>query len=322
LTFYGIFTRNFGLVAWLLIFLIAVCSCGTQQTGSESEIVPLGVVPPVPPEPVEPIIEMVSVPGGSFSMGDPGEADNRPVHTVTVNDFLMGKYEVTQGQYFQVTGKRPGNFYTNPDDESEDGWMKLPVEKVSWYDALVFCNKLSIREGLNPVYRIKGRTNPNDWGNIPTANNKEWNEVVMVGGADGYRLPTEAEWEYAARGGGLSKSFRYAGSNTPDSVAWYYDNSDSRVREAGKKPPNELDLYDMSGNVMEWCWDWFNRYSSGSKNNPTGPHTAHDSVQTQKKVIRGGGWSGAVQFCRVTYRRFNDPSYDGVDLGFRVVRSQ
>jgi formylglycine-generating enzyme required for sulfatase activity len=199
--------------------------------------------------------------------------------------------------------------------------MRLPVEQVSWYNALAFCNKLSIKENLTPVYSINGKTDPDEWGQVPTVNRPEWDNAEIIAGANGFRLPTEAEWEYAAKGGSRSRNFSHAGGNNPNDVSWHYENSDFRVREVGKKHPNELGLYDMSGNVMEWCWDWYDSYGSDSQDNPTGP-TEPSSTREPNKVIRGGGFSVAAQLGRVAYRSFNIPSYNGVNTGFRVVRSQ
>ena len=303
-------------------------SCATKETAvvPEPYQAPVPVVVEAPPEkpdePVEPLINMILIPGGNFRMGSERERNERPVHTVTVNSFLLGKYEVTQGEYFAITGERPGNFRTNRDDEGPDGWKKLPVEQVSWYHALVFCNRLSIREGLDPVYRIRGSVFPDRWGEIPEGGNRDWNTVEKISDANGYRLPTEAEWEFAARGGNSSRNFNFAGSNNSGDVAWFFDNSDMRVREVGRKNPNELGLYDMSGNVMEWCWDWFGPYTSGAKDNPVGPPINPDPVQVQFRVIRGGSYSGAVVFCRVTYRHHNLPSFIATNLGFRVARNE
>ena len=312
-----------------VIFFAAVlfAACATKEPVPES--VPEPVAIEIPPEKEwvdeglsKPLIDMILVSGGSFRMGNARETPNeRPVHTVTLRSFLMGKREVTQGEYFEVIGELPSNFKTNADDESPDGWMRLPVEQVSWYHALVFCNRLSIKEKLNPVYRIAGSTNPDDWGRVPSENSVEWNNVEMISGADGYRLPTESEWEFAARGGGLSGNFNFSGHNNPDNVAWYFDNSEFKVREVGKKAPNELGLHDMSGNVMEWCWDWFGSYTSGAKDNPTGPPTSRNPTLVQYRVIRGGAWSVAEIFCRTVYRHNNTPSYFATNLGFRVVRT-
>ena len=302
------------------IILAAFAACGTKPAvAGDPE-------PPPRPAPVqperEPLIEMIHIPSGSFSMGSPrGTANSltieRPVHHVTIRGFLIGKYEVTQGQYFEVIGKRPSNFTTNVYDDGPNGWMKLPVEMVTWYETLVFCNRLSIKENLNPVYRMGSSVNPDDWGNPPLAETPAWDAIEMIAGANGYRLPTEAEWEYAARGGpGSPGNFRYAGHNTPGNVAWYYDNSEFRIHEVGRKAPSRFDLHDMSGNVMEWCWDWLGDYTGDSADNPTGPSSG------MYRVIRGGAWSVSVHYARVEYRHNNLPYYRGVNLGFRVARSQ
>ena len=324
----GAFTlRNCGrcsVCLFAVIVVIAVfAACGSQPASNAGTEPGSAAAPPekTPVQPVRALIEMISVPGGSFSMGSPkGTAFSldieRPVHQVTVGGFFLGKYEVTQGQFFEVMGTRPSNFITNADDPGPDGWMKLPVEMVNWYETLVFCNRLSIKEKLSPVYRINGSTDPDTWGPVPRVKNAGWDAVEMIGGADGYRLPTESEWEYAARGGSAGpKNATYAGSSTAGTVSWYYDNSGFRIHEIGTKAPNELGLYDMSGNAMEWCWDWLGGFDAENKDNPTGPATG------QYRVIRGGGWSVSVHYSRVPYRHNNLPSYQGVNLGFRVARS-
>jgi len=299
-----------GLVFFAII-TAAFIACATKEPSK----------PAVPKEPEKPLIEMIAIPGGTFRMGSPqgsGLLNERPAHQVTVKDYLLGQYEVTQGQYFEITGLRPSSCRTNPEaPKSIEGWKTLPVEMVNWYEALVFCNRLSIKEKLQPVYRVNGSINPDDWGAAPTNDTTMlWDLIEMVSGANGYRLPTEAEWEYAARGGPESKEYKYAGGNTPDDVLWYYDNSGTMSHEIGKKAPNELDLYDVSGNVMEWCWDWQSPYTTGAKDNPTGPSTG------MYKIIRGGSWSYALAYCLVAHRHNNLPYYRGVNLGFRVARSR
>jgi len=267
-------------------------------------------------------VEMIQIPGGSFQMGSNSDTYNeQPVHTVTLSGFYMGKYEVTQEQWLAVMGNNPSNFTSSP--ASGEVQNKRPVERVSWYDALVFCNKLSMREGLSPAYRISGSTDTAIWG-MPWDSKATWDAVEIVAGSTGYRLPTEAQWEYAARGGnGSPGNYTYSGSNTVGDVAWYGSNSGSKTHEVGKKAPNGLGLYDMSGNVWEWCWDWYGDYSSGMQTNPGGAGSGSE------RVIRGGSWK-ADNSTRSARRGYQNPSsydiYDNLNgrdhegLGFRLVR--
>jgi len=262
-------------------------------------------------------LDMIYVPGGSFQMGDvknEGMIYERPVHTVTLTGFYMGKYEVTQAQYQAVMGTNPSYFSSDP--ASGEIQENRPVEQVSWYDAIEFCNALSIKEGLSPYYSIdKVNKDPN---NTDSSDTLKWT-VMTNSAANGYRLPTEAQWEYAAKGGnGSPGNYTYAGSNTVGDVAWYAINSDYKTHEVGKKAPNGLGLYDMSGNVYEWCWDWFGNYTNGSQDNPSG------AVSGTFRVIRGGGWIYWVDDVRSTSRVNGTttplPSYRGNDAGFRLVR--
>jgi formylglycine-generating enzyme required for sulfatase activity len=263
---------------------------------------------------------MVSVPGGSFEMGkELGTAateDVTPVHTVTLPGFSIGKYEVTQAQYQAVMGSNPSYGSSNPADGEVQA--NRPVERVSWYDALVFCNTLSRAEGLTPAYSIGGSTDPADWGTVPTGDNATWNAVTIVSGSTGYRLPTEAQWEYAAKGGDPTASgwvgCTYAGSDTVDEVAWYTRNSGSMTHEVGKKAPNGLGLYDMSGNVWERCWDWYGDYTSGAQTDPAG--AASGSI----RVLRGGGWDSGASRPRSVVRGNSYPNSRNSDYGFRLVR--
>ena len=233
---------------------------------------------------------MVFVKGGTFQMGSAsGEDDEKPVHSVTVSDFYIGKYEVTQDLYESVMGNNPSYFKESGKD--------APVEKVSWYDAVEYCNKRSDKEGLKRCYSGSGENINCDFD------------------ANGYRLPTEAEWEFAARGGNKSKGYTYSGSNDINEVAWYRDNSGSKTHSAGGKQANELGIYDMSGNVWEWCWDWYVDYSSGSQNNPRG------SSSGSYRVYRGGSWSYGASYCRIAYRSCYDPGFSSSNLGFRFACS-
>jgi serine/threonine protein kinase/formylglycine-generating enzyme required for sulfatase activity len=215
--------------------------------------------------------DMVFVKSGTFQMGsNDGGSDEKPVHTVTVDDFYIGRYEVTQKQWVSIMGS---NFSCFKGDN-------LPVEQVGWNDVQAFIRKLN-------------------------------------GGTDGkFRLPTEAEWEYAARGGNQSRDYTYAGSNNVEEVAWYNSNSGSKTHSVGQKKPNELGLYDMSGNVYEWCQDWYGAYASHAQTNPTGTDSG------TFRVFRGGSWNGDARRVRVAYRYFYYPSYRSYPLGFRLARKR
>jgi len=258
-------------------------------------------------------IEMVWIPGGSFQMGDDREEYYAwPAHTVTLTGFYMGKYEVTQDQYQNVIGKNPSYLTSNPAKGEIQG--NRPVEQVSWYDAIEFCNALSKKEGLSPYYSIdKVNQDPNNLGNYDMF---KWT-VTCNTSANGYRLPTEAQWEYAAKGGnGSPGNYMYSGSDNIDDVAWYNKNHGGRqTHEVGKKAPNALGLYDMSGNVMEYCWDWEGRYSSEAQIDPSG------SAVGALRVIRGGSWAREDYSARSVSRLYGGPgSSDAIEIGFRVVR--
>ena len=299
----------YGAISLLCVtaFALAACMLGDDIETLRKKAWGTKGTPNLPVEPIE--VEMVWVADGSFQMGNPdssaGWSDERPVHTVTLSGFYMGRTEVTQAQYQTVMGTNPSNFNGN----------NLPVEQVSWYDALVFCNKLSITEGLTPAYRINGSTDPSAWGSVPTNNNTTWDAVEVVSGSTGYRLPTEAQWEYAAKGGnGTPGYYTYAGSNTVGDVAWYTSNSGSGTHEVGTKAPNGLGLYDMSGNVHEWCWDWHGNYSTSVQTNPTGPSSG------SYRILRGGGFTVSAVDVRSVYRGSRNPGYGFGSIGFRIVR--
>ena len=239
---------------------------------------------------------------GSFTMGDTdGASDEKPTHKVTFTyNFYIGKYEVTFDEYdafCSATGK------SKPNDQ---GWGRgsRPVINVTWWDAIDYCNWLSEKEKLPKAYDSNGNLLDKD-GRVTT-------DITKV---LGYRLPTEAEWEFAARGGNKSRGYQYAGSSTVGDVAWYDSNSGGKTQEVGKKAPNELGIYDMSGNVWEWCSDWYGNYSSSAQTNP------YNSTAGSSRVIRGGSWFNDATDTRVANRYSYSPTNTSSDLGFRIART-
>lgn len=241
---------------------------------------------------------MVLVEGGTFLQGSPdSEAgrsfDEGPVREVSVSAFLLGKREISFDEYdeFCSVSGRP-----RPDDKGWGRWSR-PVMNVTWRDAVEYCNWRSRKEGLTPAYTLSGDEVTCDWT------------------ADGYRLPTEAEWEYAARGGRKSRSYPYSGGSDPEAAAWYGLNSGNRTHPVGGKAANELGLFDMAGNVWEWCWDWYAGYPAGKVSDPRGPGGA------ALRVVRGGAYFNVVANLRPAKRWFVDPAYKFDYLGFRLARS-
>ncbi len=239
--------------------------------------------------------DMVDVPGGQFNMGEDKEAQ-----PAAVSAFAMSRTPITWEQFylFCIATQRP-----LPDSPSWGRAADNPVVNVNWYDAVEYANWLSERLGWAPVYNKKGDT------------------VILRAGAKGYRLPTEAEWEYSARGGeqGAIDGFEYAGSNEIDEVAWYFNNAAApdgirRTRGVyGTKRPNQLGLLHMSGNVWEWCWDWYGDYPSNPEKDYAGPE------EGSARVVRGGGWSYYPGDCRVAYRGGSNPDNRSNNIGFRLV---
>jgi len=246
----------------------------------------------------------VRVEGGTFTMGSPsgGYDFERPVRQVTVDSFYMSIYEVTQKEWFDVMGTT-----IRQQRDMEDRTLFLrgegdnyPMYYVSWNEAIEYCNKRSVKEGLTPVYGGSG------------------NNITCSWNANGYRLPTEAEWEYAAKGGGRDPLiYTYSGSNNAGAVAWHVGNSGNSAHPVGTKAPSSLGLYDMSGNVFEWCWDWYGTYPQGAQTNPLG------AASGSYRVLRGGSWSNpAAEQVRSVSRSYLNPDFRNPNVGFRVVRSQ
>ena len=234
-------------------------------------------------------LTLVSIPAGSFTMGSADrEDDERPVHTVTLDAFEMSATEITQGQYREITGENPSSF---------TGDDRLPVDKVTWQDAVRFCNKLSVREDLERCY-----------------DETTW---TCDFSKNGFRLPTEAEWEYACRAGTSTKY--YTGDTEQDlaRAGWYgYDegNSAEKTHPVGQKEPNAWGLCDMHGNILEWTHDGFSDYSGEPQTNPAGPDRASYCV------LRGGSWFNKASYCTSTFRINDRADRTSYFTGFRIAR--
>jgi formylglycine-generating enzyme required for sulfatase activity len=247
-------------------------------------------------------------------MGDTaGTWSLEPLSETTVGGFYLSTTELTQDEYLRFCEETLSHYpawtkagrydeafakdkyYTNlvgPGKEAN------PILGVSWYDAVAYCNWRSAKEGLAPAYAIDGNKVSCDWG------------------AKGYRLPTEAEWEYAAKAGGAGQYLPYAGSARAEEVAWFYNNCEGSTHPVGKKMPNGFGLYDLSGNAFEWCWDWFGPDPSGTRTDPRGPDSG------EQRAIRGGSFLGSYWTVRACSRSCDYPGSTEYNVGFRLARSE
>jgi len=266
---------------------------------------------------------LILVERGSFHMGAPlgllaGDDDDalefsRPAHQVTFTyDFYIGKYQATFDQYDAFCDDTAREKPCAIVWEGKDSGVRenRPVIWVDWWNAIAYCNWLSEKEGLPVAYRLEGEP---DEGQTIDPNGNVTTDIIKV---IGYRLPTEAEWEYAARGGKKSQGYLFAGSNNADEVAWYHDNSGGLTHDVGTKTPNELGIHDMSGNVGEWCSDWWTEYTDSAKTNPCNTRYGH-----RERIARGGS-SNCGEDCLYTFERdLFEPEDKCNLLGFRVART-
>ncbi len=277
------------------------CPNCKREVGAEFRFCPSCGTPILKEAPVNHIadrkIDMVNVAGGTFIMGR-----ELPGRTVAVVDFSISKTPITQKQYETVVGINPSKLKGS----------NRPVECVNWCEALIFCNALSIHEGLHPCYSIGNNVVLSGFD----ASSPVWKRVECNFTSGGYRLPTEAEWEYAARGGISHAPAQYAGSDNINKVAWYGENSEITTHDVAMRAPNALGLYDMSGNVAEWCWDFMGDLPiTGNALNPRGPEIG------TMRVKRGGSWLDDPFQCTVFFRSGSAPTGKSSSLGFRVARS-
>ena len=227
---------------------------------------------------------------GSAENDEQAYDDEKPRHEVTVSGFAIGRVVVTRRLYREVMAEYPSAWGRAQDDDL------LPANYVRWFDAVAFCNRLSEHQGLTPCYQIEGA------------------RVRWEQNTNGYRLPTEAEWEYAARAGTTTRWFCGNEATALGDYVWYDENAEGRVQPVGQKRSNSWSLYDMAGNVYEWCWDWYGPYAAEAGSDPIGPYTG------AFRVRRGGAYGLDARVLRSAYRFRDLPGNRGVDIGFRVGR--
>jgi len=244
---------------------------------------------------------MVRVEGGTYKMGSKdsdktADNDEQREHEVTIKTFEISKFEITVWEWKQYTKANKLSMPAKPDWGWQDNY---PINGITWEEAIAYCNWLSKKEKLQPVYSKQG---PNYVCNFK---------------ANGYRLPTEAEWEFAAKGGVKSKGYKFSGGNDANEVAWHKAISKNSPHTVGTKLPNELGIYDMSGNVWEWCWDWYNKdyYKIEKGDNPKGPEMG------ERRTVRGGSWDSQVNYLRPANRISTPQNKTHEFYGFRVART-
>jgi len=294
-------------VLMLLVFILVAVFSNTASERAPEEVAALEDTP----QGQEIAGGLVWVSGGSFDMGSSSSIfpDEKPVHRVSLNGFYIGKYELTISEFQEIMGYYPAHYRV----------ANYPATGVTWYQAIQYCNQRSIREGLQACYSIDGDTNPDGW---------DQGVINCDFSANGYRLPTEAEWEYAAKEGTANSQTTYSGSSNINNVGWYLSNPgidptqtdlyDLGPSPVGQKNANNLGLYDMTGNAWEWVWDTYGEtyYANSPGENPYGPGSGNTSV------LRGGSFDSERGFCTVTIRGFKEPISTHRTYGFRICRSR
>ena len=315
--------RTQGLLAYALILATGGLALAAGASAANHEVRVSEGSEPVLTLSLAPLV-MVSVPAGAF------QRDADAADTSTVSAFSMSQTAITRAQWTAVTG------LPDPSRARYSTGAADPVQRTNWYAALVFCNRLSMREGLTPVYTIRSSTNPAVWGRVPTRESAKWDAARANWSATGYRLPTEMEWMWAAMGATSGSGAHAAGVFTngylkefagdPDPAApggaiadyaWYGESSGGTTHPAGTKTANELGLHDMSGNVWEWCWDRWDypdAYPSGALTDYRG------AASGRYRVKRGGSWYNIASSCTVASRNGNYAFDQNSTVGFRVVR--
>lgn len=306
--------------AIVAISLMLVGGCSSTPVRSE---VPENSRQTPTDEPIEVPSGWVLIEAGRFEMGSPedelGRDDDEVRHEVVISrSFLMKSTEVTQEEWREVVGTSPSYF-------SDCG--ECPVERVNWYDAVAYANELSRVEGFEECYKLSGcsGTLGGGCGKGETGCDGDFkcSEVLFLGlDCEGYRLPMESEWEYATRAGAQTAFYNgdiieegWEQDRNLDSIGWYSSNSNEKTRQVGKKQANDWGVYDMSGNVWEWTWDWMGDYPTNRVRDPLGPENG------SLRVYRGGGWESIARYCRSASRERAVPSIRDNFLGFRLIRS-
>lgn len=307
-----------------LIFILSACAVPQTYSSSPTEdSSPNTTLSDQPTEMITPentiqspnIGSLIIVPAGSF------QRDENPENISNVASFLMAQTEVTRAQFTKIAE------LDDPSLPEYSHGKNDPVQSVTWYETLIFCNRLSEKENLTPVYSIDNSTDPDDWGNAPTSDDEAWNDVTADWTANGYRLPTEMEWMWAAMGAdlknhgeinttGYTKRFSGdTGENNIDDYAWHGEGREGISRPVGQKLPNELGIYDLTGNVWEWVWDRLGEYPSGELNQYTGIENGDE------RVLRGGSWLNPLERQTLVFRYHHTGDYKWHNMGFRVVRN-